>query len=205
MVCVPGRVQPPLPRHKKPLISTDISSALWGGACPALRAGSIQRTDLVTTTTAATSSNIDQCEPTPSRPLMPLCEVVDVRPEEVTLVAPELPQAAASSTDIPLISRPLPLLLEKVRVHLEKNSGGDTRGQFYDRISVTCNEHCAKPCRKRRNCHTGQCSSHGRLEPYAYLGAWLEAKTLFKTQEEHCKHCPDEDAVGRYMQKMGWA
>ncbi len=103
--------------------------------------------------------------------------------------------------------RPLPLFVEGCRVLGEFHTGTSARPQMYSRIAVQCpcDNHRGRPgCKKRRNNGDAQCAAHGPLEPYAYLGAWLVARTHFANRAAHVAYSPSPGDVAAYMAKMGW-
>ena len=92
----------------------------------------------------------------------------------------------------------LPISVEGMTVRLEKQRGI----QKYDRIMVWCNrrhEH-TKKCEKKRNTGDSQTINFGPIEPYAYLGVWLERSGEY-TSENHKPWCPEIPDVEDYIKR----
>ena len=132
-------------------------------------------------------------------------EAAPVGGDVVARVAREGGDAAAAP-------RPAPIKIEWIegaRVLEEKHKEIGMPGA-YDRVGVICGhaDHAAdrSVCRKRRNFGVRAASANlGRMEPYAYLGAWLRAASLYPDAASHKRFSPSDAAVQAYATEQGWA
>jgi hypothetical protein len=102
------------------------------------------------------------------------------------------------------------LQLEGMAVYFEEH-GAETDSDHYRRLCVRCplghTTHCQAghhPCGKKRGIGPAQTRTHGQLEPYAYLGAWLQAASRMPDRAAHMAHAPTQGQVRSYMTAQGW-
>ena len=115
--------------------------------------------------------------------------------------------------------RPLPTFLEGVRVIQEVHDGKvavTRRNQSgYTRLMVRCpcQGHCEQRpgkrslyCEARRGIGQEQTANFGELEPYGFLGAWLQGieTKRFPTRTLHMAWRPTTEDVRTYMMAQGW-
>ena len=75
-------------------------------------------------------------------------------------------------------------------------------GHSYARIRVSCPHH--KNCIKNRNVGMVQTRAYGPMQPYAFLGAWLQCAGRFTDARGHVKWSPDIADEEAYMRHRNW-
>jgi hypothetical protein len=100
--------------------------------------------------------------------------------------------------------------LEGMAVYFEEH-GAPGEASYYRRICARCpHAHAGHsqagqpPCGKKRGVGPGQTRTHGDLEPYAFLGAWLQAASRMPDRATHMAHTPTQAQVTAYMRGQGW-
>ncbi len=74
--------------------------------------------------------------------------------------------------------------------------------QKYKRLEVRCPHH--KDCGRFRNCHAKQMRRHGKKEPVAFLGAWVQAGPRFATKDDRKKVTPSDADVDAFVATDEW-
>jgi hypothetical protein len=107
-------------------------------------------------------------------------------------------------------ARPVVLQLEGMSVYFEEH-GAEGDPDHYRRLCVRCplgdTAHCQAgqaPRGKKRGMAHAQTRTHGRLEPYAFLGAWLQAASRLPDRAAHMAHTPTPGQVRSYTTAQGW-
>ena len=96
--------------------------------------------------------------------------------------------------------------VEGVRVASNDHGVIDMPGS-YRRVSVMCPHHaCRPPCRKTRQFRSrfNAKSPLGDLEPYAFLGCWLEGASRFSDGKGHKDWAPGPAEVEDYAVRQSW-
>jgi hypothetical protein len=106
--------------------------------------------------------------------------------------------------------RPVVLQLEGLAVYFEEH-GAQGEGSHYKRVCVRCphaqgaHRQAGQPlCGKKRGIGHAQTRAHGEREPYAFLGAWLQAASRMPDRTAHMAHTPTQAEVRAYMRAQGW-
>eukprot|EP00974_Lingulodinium_polyedra_P091904 8908153-Lingulodinium_polyedra.AAC.1 len=73
----------------------------------------------------------------------------------------------------------------------------DRTGVEYKRLRVACNLHAG--CLKYRSIGHRQTARRGKLEPVAYLGAWLSAARKFRTAKQHVAFKPSNQDIDDFL------
>jgi len=134
--------------------------------------------------------------------------------------------AASSSTAAPLQGAPLAAegvlvaaqavsavedrrWVEGVRIDHEAHGVIGTPGS-YRRVKASCPHHAPdgkSKCMISRSfgTRTGQLSGLGDMEPYAFVGAWLQKRAEFADCAEHKLYKPDVEETLAYARGQGWS
>ena len=74
----------------------------------------------------------------------------------------------------------------------------------YERLEVRCP--CSNTthkgnaqCQKHRGIGPRQCAHFGPMEPFGYIGAWLNARDKYESRSAHVRYNPTTEEVGEYM------
>ena len=112
--------------------------------------------------------------------------------------------AAAASSVVQARAR---AFMEGVEVYEEAHGIMGQPGS-YRRLIVKCPHHSTtgNPCRKTRSfgVRSAEKSGLGDMEPYAFLGAWLQAHEQFADGTAHKRFGPSPAQVTSYAVALGW-
>ena len=112
-------------------------------------------------------------------------------------------QLVQQSPSVSMASDDRKTIIEGATVSLEKHGQRAERGH-YERLLVRCPLHRGCKAQRSFSARFMQASGLDNLEPYAFIGCWLQRRGQFSSAQAHVAWKPSKEDVVAYAQAQEW-